>query len=410
MESSFIIFPPDPWPCRSTPVSQLESKISTILHCLLSLFNLYTFAGETAYIACPIAPHFLSGVPGVLVPSSGVATFTFSGREWSTSEYEVLTCSEPEVLYWKEHCCEVPKNAVHSRRGMSIGRTCTPLEAGVPVSGPHGLKTLQPLPGFQGPLVGKIIQSHHLYPGLRVAYNRYEFVFSTFSTLCAYQVPPLSHSEASTVSWEKTSGNNLPPNAFQASSTPSGEAIYIGRALHRHKQLVPGHVVPSLGRLSLCWGSREHQYDEYEALVVNDAAAFHWVYACQGDVPAHAVAGGEQDRETVYIGRTVTGCDVSVGKTWKEVPIQIPSHSVTNTQLVGKVHPSHQALYVPHNGQEYIYRDSEFLTSKPSPKKLAELCRNEILIITKGIPGRVDLLPLPLHLKTFCKLREEDWN
>ena len=340
------------------------------------------------------------------MPSSGVATFTFSDKVGSVPEYEVLTCSEPEVLYWKENCTgEAPKHAVRSRQGVCIGRTCTPLEAG---ARPHSSDSLQPSPGFQGPLVGTILQGYHLCPKLRVAYNGNMFVFPTFSTLCAYQVPPLSHSEASAISWEKTSGKNLPPNAFQASSTPSGEAIYIGRALHRHKQLVPGHVVPSVGRLSLCWGSREHQYDEYEALVVNDAAAFHWVYASQGDVPAHAVAGGIQDGETVYIGRTVTGCDVSIAKTWKEVPIQIPSHSFTDTQLVGKVHRSHQALYVPHNGQEYIYRDYEVLTSKTSPKKLAELCRNEVLIITKGIPGRVDLLPLPLHLKAFCKLREED--
>ena len=165
-----------------------------------------------------MSPHFLSGIPGVLVPSSGVATLTFSGREISNSEYEVLTCSEPEVLYWREHCCKVPKNAIQSRQGVYIGRTCTPLETGVPVSGPYGLKNLQPLPGFQGPLVGKIIQSHSLYPGLRVAHNGYEFVFSTFSTLCAYQPPPLSHSEGSSVSWVKTSGKNIPPHTFLQSN------------------------------------------------------------------------------------------------------------------------------------------------------------------------------------------------
>ena len=354
-----------------------------------------------------MSPHFLSGIPGVLVPSSGVATLTFSGREISNSEYEVLTCSEPEVLYWREHCCKVPKNAIQSRQGVYIGRTCTPLETGVPVSGPYGLKNLQPLPGFQGPLVGKIIQSHSLYPGLRVAHNGYEFVFSTFSTLCAYQPPPLSHSEGSSVSWVKTSGKNIPPNTFQACSTPDGEAVYIGRALHCRNELVPGHILPSVGRLSLCWGSAEHQYNQYEALTVDDAAGFHWVCTGQGDVPANAVAAGEQDGEAVYVGRTVTGSDVSIGKTWQKLPIQITSHS---TQLVGKVHCSHQALYVPHNGLEYIYRDYEVLTSKTSPKKLAELCRNEVLIMTKGIPRYIDLLPLPLHMKTFCKLREDDWN
>ena len=359
------------------------------------------FAGETTYIACPISPHFLSGIPGVLVPSSGVATFTYNGREGSVYDYEVLTCSEPEILYWKEHCTEVPKHSIRSRHGASIGRTCTPLEAGIHS---HGSKSLQPSPCFQGPLVGRI--SYPTYPGqmLHVTYNGSEFVFSTFSTLCAYQLPPLSHSEGSSVSWVKTSGKNIPPNTFQACSTPNGEAVYIGRALHRRNELVPGHILLSVGCLCLCWGSVEHRYDEYEALTVDESADFHWVYSSLGDVPAHAVEGGKQGGETVYIGRTVTGCDVSIGKTWQDVPIQIPRHSTTNIQLVGKVHCSHQALYVPHNGLEYIYRDYEVLTSKIRPKGLAELCRNEVLIITKGIPKYIDLLPLPLHLKAFCKL------
>ena len=339
-----------------------------------------------------------------------MVSFTFSGREGGTEKYDVLTCSEPEALYWKEHCHkEVPRNAVRSVRGLGIGRTCTPLKEGVPVSGPHGLKNLQPLPGYQGPLVGKIIQPRHRYryPGLHVAYKGYEFAFSTFSTLCAYQIPPLSHAEPRAVSWVEASGRHVPPNTLQASTSPSGESVYIGRALHCEDQLVPGYVVLSTGHLSLSWGTSEHQHDEYEVLVVDDPAAYHWVYASQGDLPPHAVAGGKQDSETVYIGRTVTGCNVTVGKTWQGIPLQIPAHSAANTQLIGKVHCSHRALYVSHDGLEYIYSDYEVLASRTSPKRLVELCRNEVLIVTKGIPRRIDLLPLPQRLQNFCKLREE---
>jgi len=137
------------------------------------------FAGETTYIACPILPHFLSGIPIVLVPSSGVTTFTYNGREGSIYDYEVLTCSEPEILYWKEHCTEVPKHAIRSRHGVSIGRTCTPLEAGVHS---HGSKSLQPSPGFQGPLVGRISYPTY-YP---LADSIHQLVLKPCSNTAAY--------------------------------------------------------------------------------------------------------------------------------------------------------------------------------------------------------------------------------
>ena len=74
-------------------------------------------------------------------------------------------------------------------------------------------------------------------------------------------------------------------------------------------------------------------------------------------MPANVLVANYYNLETeegLYIGRTVTGKDVSTATTWQKVPINLPLLRVANTQLLGKIHPSHECLYVPWDGKEYI--------------------------------------------------------
>ena len=151
----------------------------------------------------------------------------------------------------------------------------------------------------------------------------------------------------------------------------------------------------------------EYCCDEgYSVLVVEEPDAFDWGTYSNGEVPCTAIPGGTTVYgEELYIGRTVTNSDVMIGKTWQHEPINLPHGRVTNTQLVGKIHASHNCLYVPWGGKAYVYPSYEVLMGKLQPKSLQHLCRNVIITATLGIPGRVDKLFLPLHLRDFCKVK-----
>ena len=225
------------------------------------------------------------------------------------------------------------------------------------------------------------------------------------SVLCTYEMPTLSHYTLPEVKWEIISDGLLPTDALPAGIFPDGEILYVGKNQHRGDQ-IPGYVVHSEKCLHLCWGSGEHCYDKgYKLLIVDEPDAFEWSTYSNGEVPSTAIPGGAtKNGEKLYIGRTVTNCDVMAGKTWQHYPISLPHGRVTNTQLIGKIHCSHSCLYVPWAGKEYIYPSYEVLMGKLRPKSLQHLCRNVIITATLGIPGRVDKLPIPSYLKDFCKI------
>ena len=81
------------------------------------------------------------------------------------------------------------------------------------------------------------------------------------------------------------------------------------------------------------------------------------------------MSGGKANDETYYIGCTVTGSDISVGRTQEGVAINLPSGRVANIQLVGKIHPSHKCMYISWDGKEYTYSSYEVLMLKVKPKR-----------------------------------------
>lgn len=347
-------------------------------------------------------------IASALTPSSGVASFPWGGKEYTYPEYEVLTCDNQDFLFWEDSKDgEVPKLALKLITGrynwekLYIGRTSGPLDEGKTARG----KRLSPPKGFMGPLLGKVAPDHEC---LYVAYEGSEYMFSTYHVLCVYQLPSLHHHCKPDAIWHKASSGLIPAGTLCGGSTPDGEAIYVGRARHGTQHLVPGQLVASEGCVRLAWGTLEHRCEDYEALVVDDQEAFEWVWASAGLVPSNAIPGGYQDGyDVVYIGRTVTNSNISLGRTHRGNPIPIREAS-PNTQLLGKIHCSHHCLYVPHSGCEYIYREYEVLVGKYRPQSLQHLCRNAILVSTNGVPTRIDHLPLPRTLREFCKLTKKE--
>ena len=215
--------------------------------------------------------------------------------------------------------------------------------------------------------------------------------------ICYYTFPELK--------WEMVSDSYLPPNAFPAGVAPNGEILCVGRTQHIVNFLAPGYVVPSERRLHLGWGCQEYWYDNgFEVLKLENEDVLEWGMYCRGEIPPNAAVVGYHNDEKIFIGRTVVDGDISLGRTWYLDKINLPEDTVSNTQLVGKLMYTYECLYVPWDSKEYLYQLYEVLMVKMRPKSLQQLCHNVIITATLGIPGRVDKLSLPKHLKEYCKI------
>ena len=121
----------------------------------------------------------------------------------------------------------------------------------------------------------------------------------------------------------------LSSDAVASGAAANGETLYIGRRKHDSRNdsdeplVVSGYITPSEKTLSICWNYEEHYYiggeDGYEVLVSDQPEIFTQVVYSDGEVPPNTVVGGTDCSKDVYIGRLVTGSDVSTGKTWQSV-------------------------------------------------------------------------------------------
>ncbi len=345
---------------------------------------------------------FDSIIPGAVQLSDRTISIPYGCKEHRFVRYETLTCSDLETLYWESNSDgNVPPSAMQAGKNawdevLYVGRTCTPIKQGRTAAG----NKLSPTKIFTGPLLGKIHPSHRC---LYVAYNGDEYLFPSYEVLCEIVVPPFDHTSKAEAWWTKASGGVIPQGTLPAGTTATGEITFIGRAT-QNRQYVPGPLVSSNKCLLVSWSAFEQQHDDYEAFVASDHAAFGWELASQGEVPSNAVPVCERPGEMIFIGRTVSGCDLSVGRTYQGIPIQITAPAVPGTQLVGKIHPSHRCLYLPHGGREFLYQTYEALVIKSRPKSLQEFCRHLIRTLTNGVPSRIEQLPLPSHLIDYCKI------
>ena len=334
-------------------------------------------------------------IPGVLEEGTKFVSFPYGTKEHTRKKYEVLTVSSPDIVFWKEWSPNrrIPTNAVKA------GEQCS---GDVLYIG----KNAQNRPGKLEPF----FQHNCLY----VSSDGREHRYQSCHVLCEYVAPPLTYTALPPHEWVPAQGGVIPTGALAGGLTPSGSTIYVSRARY-YNQLVPGQLVDGETSARICSGSLEHPYENYEVLTVENADQFEWVWSSQGHVPANAVVAGRQNEEDAYAGRTSLRSAISAGYTrhvyschygqisYPSRSIKLPDDCAAGTQLVGKIVHSHPCLYVPYRGEEVIYREYEVLVGKPQPPTLGALCRNVILHATRGIPMRVEKLPLPLQLKRYCQ-------
>lgn len=110
----------------------------------------------------------------------------------------------------------------------------------------------------------------------------------------------------------------------------------------------------------MSYGTGTKQSDIYEVLVSDMVGHFHWRRVSgkeKGIIPKHAVIGGtdSQQHEPLYIGRTCT--TLTDGKTWRGQRMNVETRETPTAQLPGKVHPSHNCLYVGYAEREYLFNE-----------------------------------------------------
>ncbi|XP_031620100.1 uncharacterized protein LOC116338776 isoform X3 [Contarinia nasturtii] len=128
-------------------------------------------------------------------------------------------------------------------------------------------------------------------------------------------------------------------DAVVAGHDVDGATIYVGRAFHEG-DMVPAKVIPSKNVAYIPYNCAEIPKYDYQVLV---GSGFSWVTSSSGHVPAEAVCAGNQSNgEPLYVGRA----------------------HVEGSLSTGKIHPSHNCIYVPFNGAEHSVSVYEVLVAQ----------------------------------------------
>ncbi|XP_055606537.1 uncharacterized protein LOC129754466 [Uranotaenia lowii] len=244
-------------------------------------------------------------LPAKVIPSKQAAYVSHNGMEIFKSHFEVLSGTGFTWIHSSNG--HVPSGAVLCGNTVTgeplyIGRT-------------HHEGSLTP---------GKIHRSHGC---LYIPFGGAEQSFLQYEVLVGQQRSTWSHCSA---------GAPLPPGAILAGNDSDHSPIYVGRAYHEGDQL-PAKVIPSKQIAYVSFNGQEIPKHSFEVLCNGNVT---WVPSGFGTVPPNAVFGGRTSSgETLYIGRT----------------------HYMGSLTPGKVHPSHQTLYIPYGGSEVSVKNYEVL-------------------------------------------------
>lgn len=242
-------------------------------------------------------------LPCKYVPNKGNAYVAWGGDEIVKHEFEILTGEHHYTWLHGSHG-HVPAGAVrvgHTSDGEAIyaGRGHI-----------HG--SLTP---------GKVHPSHKC---LYVPFGGREHRLESYEVLCEIE------------RWERTHGSHILPGTIHAGTDVDGDAIYVGRAFHEG-DLLPAKVIPSKNCAYVSYGGEEIVKHEFEVLVGH---GYGWVPASDGYVPpGSVVCGRTSDGEPLYVGR---------------------GH-YSGSFTPGKIHRSHNCLYIPFGGREVSLNSYEVL-------------------------------------------------
>lgn len=244
-------------------------------------------------------------LPAKVIPSKQAAYVSHNGCEIFKSHFEVL--SGTGFTWVHSSNGHVPNGAV------LCGNTSTgePLYIGRA----HHEGSLTP---------GKIHRSHGC---LYIPFGGAEQSMLHYEVLVGQQRANWSHCSA---------GAPLPPGAILAGHDADSAPIYVGRCYHEGDQL-PAKVIPSKQVAYVSFNGQEIPKYSYEVLCNGNVS---WVPSGFGTVPPNAVLGGRTSSgEVLYVGR---------------------AHYM-GSLTPGKVHPSHQTLYIPYGGSEVSMKNYEVL-------------------------------------------------
>lgn len=133
-----------------------------------------------------------------------------------------------------------------------------------------------------------------------------------------------------------TAHSGVPPNAVVAGRDVDGAQIFVGRAYHEG-DTIPAKAIPSKNVAYVPYNGQEIAKSEWQMLTGH---GFSWVTSGSGHVPPEAVVAGHQSNgEPLYVGRA----------------------SINGALTTGKVHPSHNCIYVPFGGLEHSVHQYEVL-------------------------------------------------
>uniref|UniRef100_A0A336MXE7 CSON006343 protein n=1 Tax=Culicoides sonorensis TaxID=179676 RepID=A0A336MXE7_CULSO len=336
--------------------------------------------GEPLYVG---RGHYeRSLTPGKIHKSHGCLYIPFGGTEHEITQYEVLVKGEPEE-----------KKKEQFEDWMNFTWVPSSPYAGIPGNAVHAGNDQDGSPIYVGRarhagdlIVAKVIPSKQ---AAYVAYNMQEILVTSYEVLVG-----------DGFSWVGSGNGHVPENAVIAGHTSNGEPLYVGRA-HHDGSLTPGKIHKSHGCLYIPFGGSEVSIRTYEVLVAQMKPQWRSANASTCYQPNTISGGRDADGAEIFVGRAYHEGDlipakvipskqvayvpyngeeiakydfemlcgghtawvqssygnvphnaVRGGHTSSGEPLYIGRAHWAGSLTVGKIHPSHQALYIPFGGSE----------------------------------------------------------
>lgn len=121
---------------------------------------------------------------------------------------------------------------------------------------------------------------------------------------------------------------SLPETSIEGGHDVDGAMIFVGRAQYLN-EILPAKVLPSKNAAYVAHGGQEILVHNVEMVCTTGSVT--WRPSRNGEIPAGAIHGGTAaNGEWLFIGRV----------RWQ------------GSLTVGKIHPTHNCIYVPFGGQE----------------------------------------------------------
>ena len=341
-----------------------------------------------------------------------VASVPYAGGERQFKQCDILVCRDPGILFWTNaEGGHVPHLAVgignkHSEE-IYVART----RPGVKINSVKTVerKVMNIDKNFQGPMLGKLHSSHK---AMYLAHNRLEYFVREYQVLCAYRPPSsiIKHTHA----WIPAFDGHLPEGSVAGGMTDKGETTYVARVPLRSivgASWFVGYVVPSEHVCRYALDGIVSSSNDYEVLVSLYPDSLQWQASDAFNSKQRAIALDEDDMNACA---DTFGFNLAFGRAnyAQLLPYcsSIYLKPEKGVKVIGGARFSGRGntLTVAYNDQQYFTDQFEVLIAPNAPHTLLELSRHAVLRYTNAVPDRIEKLPLPERMKSFCQLRQEE--